>query len=173
MKNIFILTILGLSIFSCKPKQTASSTTSNTTKTVEKAVPKDIELTVDEPRDSTTLLDVNISEMHNMTETGDSYSILSAKIIGNQLWLSLSYGGGCKEHQFEMFFNNAYLEEVNESAKVTSAINLTLKHNGNNDMCRSIVRQNVRFNLEEIQERGSNEIEIKLSGWEEGIIYTY
>ena len=169
MKNILILTILGLSIFSCKPKQTASSTAEE----IENKVKEDTELTVDEPRDSTTLLEINTSESNNMKETGDPYSVLSAKIIGNELWLSVSYGGGCKEHQFDLLFNQAYPESVNEYGETSRYINLTLKHNGNNDMCRSIVQQNIRFNLKRIQDSGSHEMEISVTGWEQSMKYEY
>jgi hypothetical protein len=169
MKNIFILAILGISIFSCKPKQTTSSST----EAVEKKVKGGTELTVDEPRDSTTLLEINTSESNNMKETGDPYSVLSAKIIGHELWLSVSYGGGCKEHQFELLFNQAYPESENEYGETSRYINLTLKHNANNDMCRSIVQQNIRFNLKRIQDNGSHEMEISVSGWEGSLKYEY
>ena len=111
--------------------------------------------------------------MNNMKDIGDSYSILSSKIIGDQLWLTVSYGGGCKEHQFEMLFNNAYPESENEYGETSKFITLTLKHNGNNDMCRSIVQQNIRFNLKSIQDKGINEMEINVSGMENGIVYKY
>ena len=161
-KTIFVLLGLIIIIWGCQSKRTISKSASPAS--------TENELTVDEPRDSTSVLDISISEMHNMTNVGDAYTINNAYIEQDILWLEVSYGGGCREHQFELLFNNAYLEL--ESDRGTE-IFLNLNHNGNGDVCRSIVRQNLRFNLKLIQDKGYRSIQIKLNQWESPLIYRY
>lgn len=158
-KNLLIISI-ALTILGCGVKKTAIIE-------AKPDVPKDVELTYDEPRDSTSILDINISERNNMQDIGDPYTILNAEIIGDVLWLKVSYGGGCKEHFFEMLFNNAYTEGM------IPGIYLTLKHNGNEDHCRAIVEQNVRINLKPIKYGGVPNMNIHLKGWEKPLTYNY
>lgn len=159
MKLFYSFAILAVIIIGCKPKEAANSTP--------KTAPNDTELTVDEPRDSTSIQYISISEMNNMKDIGDPYTIISATIHENELWLTVSYGGGCKEHEFELLFNNAYLESN------PLQIRLNMKHHGNNDMCRSIVRENLRFDLKSVQVKGEQQLIIKLNGWEEAMDYNY
>jgi len=159
--------ILLFLIVGCKPKQLATESTSTTT-TETDTLKEDQELTVDEPRKITSLLPIKINESNNMKDIGDSYQIQKAIIEDDQLWLTLTYGGGCEEHQFQMLFNNAYSE--GETGK---SIQLTLHHNSNNDRCRSIVTQNLRFDLKSLQTQDTKELAIRLSGWEEQLVYKY
>jgi hypothetical protein len=167
-RNIAIVIAFSIFIIGCNSNKGAVTSTIPDQKTKE-----DLELTVEEPRDSTQLWNINVSEMNNMKDVGDAYQIISAKVLENQLWLTVSYGGGCKEHAFEMLFNNAYKEIANEFDSTDASLNLTLKHNGNNDVCRSIVRQNIRFNLKGIQSKGTNKVLIGLKNWEGLLTYTY
>lgn len=165
MKNIFFLICITISMISCKSRKiTESPTTSETYQT---------ELTVDEPRDSTSILPISINPMNNMKDLGDPYKILTARIQDDKLWLEISYGGGCKEHAFEMLFNKAYQEQNNKETGGSSLISLSMKHEGNEDACRSIVRQNLRFDLTSIQNEGYKKLNIRLSSWEEVLVYSY
>lgn len=165
--NIYIAIFLFLTI-GCKPKQSATESTSTTTTETESTPKEDQELTVDEPRKITSLLPIKIDESNNMKDIGDSYQIQKAIIEDDQLWLTLTYGGGCEEHQFQMLFDNAYSE-----GETDKSIQLTLYHNGNDDRCRSIVTQNLRFDLKSLQTQDAKELTIRLSGWEEQLMYKY
>ncbi len=164
MKNLFLV-FFGFSVISCTSKKIIESPSAKSAST--------IELTVDEPRDSTSILPISIDPMHHMKDLGDPYSILHAYIKNDKLWLEVSYSGGCKEHEFEMLFNNAYQEQKNSEPAVSSLINLSLKHEGNEDACRSIVQQNLRFDLKQIQTEGYPKLVIRLTNWEEKLIYSY
>lgn len=164
MKNISYIVILLLFTIGCKPKQV-------TTESTEKQQKEGTELTVDEPRKITSLLPIQISESNDMKNIGDAYQIKKAIIQDEQLWLTLTYGGGCEEHEFQLLFNNAYSEGGEESN--SKKINLTLHHNGNNDRCRSIVSQNIRFDLKQLQTPDTKHLDIQLSGWETLLQYQY
>lgn len=172
MKNFIALLIIVSFILSCKPKQETVKTDSKTeSENTATAKTTEMELTVDEPRDSTSILPISVSPMNNMKEIGDPYSILSAKIIDDILWMTVSYGGGCREHEFTMLFNNAYTERFDEETGKSSYISLTLKHQGNGDNCRSIVNQNIRFDLKSLKNPGYENLIIRLKNWEEELNY--
>jgi hypothetical protein len=170
MKRIIVLFIITSIAIACKPKQEVAKSEPSIT---QKSSVNEVELTVDEPRDTTSLLSINSDPTNDMKNTGDPYTIESAKIENEILWLSLSYGGGCEEHEFKMLFNNAYQERLDNESGQSSLISLTLQHQGNNDRCRSIVRQNIRFDLKSIKNMGYKNLLINLNGWEEQLIFAY
>ncbi|MFT4754822.1 MAG: hypothetical protein ACI9GM_000124 [Salibacteraceae bacterium] len=169
MKNILFAVIISIITISCHTQKE----TVKTEVTVSSSTADQIELTVDEPRDSTSLLIISIDESNNMKDIGDEYTIESAEIKNNQLWLAVSYGGGCEEHEFKMLFNNAYQERLDEESGQSGLISLTLNHHGNDDRCRSIVRQNIRFDLKPIKNPGYKNLIIRIKEWEEELIYGY
>lgn len=167
MKYTFILLSIVITLLGCKNQQSSSSSSKDSAQTT-----KDVELTVDEPRDSTSILPIAVSEKFRMNETGDSYHILTAKIVDQVLWLTVSYGGGCREHEFEMRFNNAYQERLDEENQSVSLITLSLHHSANQDVCRSIVTQNLRFSLEALNNSGYENLLIRLSHFDDELNYS-
>ena len=160
MNKITFFLSISLLIFGCKTKQKVELATINT---------KDhTEITVDEPRDTTSLLEIFTDQTVTSNDTGDAYQVLSAMIENNILWLEVSYGGGCKEHYFKMFSSN----EIQQDEYGNNLVSLILWHNGNNDVCRSIVRQKIRFNLKPLQRSQHKEFEIKLSN-QKKLRYSY
>lgn len=164
MKKSFFALFILFAVISCKSKKETATTN---------PVKEELELTETHPRDSAQLLDIKISESNDMKNMGDSYTILDASIIDNQLWMEVSYGGGCREHQFELLFNNAYLESEDEYGEPKPYVQLTLKHNGNGDACRSIVREKIRFNLKSLQDKGLSQFQIRIKSWEQVLEYKY
>ena len=160
MKNIIILVAIAIAITGCKPKQTATVTSSSTEQKTD-------------TQPVVILQNITISEMVDMKNSGDPYTIENAKISGDTLILQMSYGGGCEEHNFELLNNNAYEENVDEWGDVVYATRFTLKHNANNDRCRSIVQSEEYFDLTNVKQLGSTRIHIKLSGWENQLLYQY
>ncbi len=76
----------------------------------------------------------------------DDYSIDSAKIEDDILTLSVAYGGGCKTHYFYAYVHSAIMESN------PPQINLYLHHFGNNDFCKVLVHQNLKFDLNPLAE---------------------
>ncbi len=136
-------------------------------------VPNDVELTVDEPRDSTSILPIQLDKNVNLTGFQDPYTIVNAEIKDGLLWLQTSYGGGCREHEFKMVFNGIYVPRQDQETDVSELVSLKLGHNGNGDACRSIVRQNIRFDLKPLQKEGVNNLVIRLSNWDSELVYSY
>ncbi len=77
----------------------------------------------------------------------DPASIISAEIQKDILGLTVRYGGGCKDHDFELYWNGIFMES--EPPQVL----LQLSHNANNDLCRALFTEKLFFNLSPIKER--------------------
>lgn len=96
-------------------------------------------------------------------------SIDTVFIEGNTMYIDLTYGGGCKDHEFQLIGSLA----IAKSYPPIRGIQLV--HKANEDNCRALVRKRLEVNIEEIayqQEEGS-EIYLSLEGWKERIKYTY
>ncbi|MGB0806083.1 MAG: hypothetical protein ACPGRC_05285 [Salibacteraceae bacterium] len=163
MKNTLIILSLFAFIGCHSSKETV--TQAKSTKTKQEVA--DVELTVDEPRDSTSILPMMMNESYDMTQVGDPYQILTAKIEDDILWLTVSYGGGCREHEFELHFNDMYIPRKDQENGTSGYVNLTLHHNGNDDRCRSIVQQNIRFDLKPLKNSSYKNILIRISKYNE------
>lgn len=81
-----------------------------------------------------------------ISETGNPYAIDSVKINKDTLSVFVNYTGGCKEHNFDLFFNGKYAKSY--PLKAT----LCLKHNANEDKCKKLVMQELKFIITSLKE---------------------
>lgn len=87
----------------------------------------------------------------------DPFTLNDVSIDADTLTLNVSYGGGCAEHDLQLFMSPAAFMESNP---VQAA--LYLRHNGHNDPCDALITKDVRFNLRPIAEqyrRGYGELD--------------
>jgi len=75
----------------------------------------------------------------------DAYTLNSATITEDTLNTSVSYSGGCEEHQFTLVVSEAFLESFPVQLPVSIA------HNANNDTCEAYPTENYRFDLTPIK----------------------
>ena len=162
MNKILIIIALTLVFIGCKTNKNTESV--NVSKTDE------TELTVDEPRYNTSILEIHTDENETIQDTGDAFQILKAVIDQDILSLEVSYGGGCEEHSFIMQLDHTYMNKGENTS--TKTVQLILHHNGNNDRCRSIVRQNLRFNLKPIQNSKYKKLRVLVNN-QESLIYKF
>ncbi|MFH1173801.1 MAG: hypothetical protein V1725_01570 [archaeon] len=73
---------------------------------------------------------------------GDDYKIESLAIDKDVLTVDVSYGGGCKKHQFQW-----YTPALAQSGTVPANINLYLVHDAKNDRCKAYLYKQVTLNL--------------------------
>jgi hypothetical protein len=98
----------------------------------------------------------------------DPFQINAVRVDKNELILDVEYGGGCKDHVFELYANPS-IEKSNPPKRSIQII-----HENNNDMCRAIVHKTIRFQIDELaynQEKGSK-IKLNLAGWDAEIPFT-
>ncbi len=92
---------------------------------------------------------------------GSATKIDSLGINGNILSIFVNYGGGCKEHIFELYFDGTYAKSIPSMAF------LYLKHINNNDACRKLVMRELKFDISAIKLKGSLTIKVA----DQSIIY--
>ncbi len=149
--KFFHLLFTGLLILSCGAKKNSINT----------------EQKEDTQAKSTIKVDAVIGQFAK--ESDPITTIDTVFIEGNTMYIDLTYGGGCKEHEFEVIGSLAI-------AKSYPPIrSLQIVHNANNDMCRALVNVRLEVNIENVaykQEAGS-EIYYTLEGWNERIYHKY
>jgi hypothetical protein len=104
----------------------------------------------------------------------DPYTITAAAVSGDELRITLTYGGGCREHRFRLVASDAFME----SYPVQVAAVLT--HDANGDQCRALRHDTLRFDLTPLKEAyrrayqaQSGVIVLRLWYVEEGIRYEF
>jgi len=113
---------------------------------------------------------VNYSSYLLKKENGsDPIKILDAKIIKNQLILSVSYSGGCEKHNFKITGDSSI------SKSLPPIRSVELFHFANGDACKKLIIEELLIDLSELaykQEEGS-EIYLSLNGWDQKISYVF
>ena len=75
----------------------------------------------------------------------DRYVLNAATITDDTLTINVSYGGGCKTHQFILVTSEAFLESFPVQLRIT------LAHNANGDLCRAWLTEDYHFDLTPIK----------------------
>ncbi len=87
-----------------------------------------------------------INEENNSIIDKNLLNVKSVLLTGDELMFDVEYGGGCKEHELNLF---AYKEIMKSNpAQVT----VRLSHNSNGDMCEALISKNVSFDLSSLKE---------------------
>ncbi|MBD3290947.1 hypothetical protein GF337_19225 [candidate division KSB1 bacterium] len=83
-----------------------------------------------------------IDQIDLHTDTAD---ISKAEVEGRYLTLTVSYSGGCKEHEFALFGWSGFAKSNPPQAEVF------LSHNANGDMCEAYLTEEIKFDLLPLQ----------------------
>ena len=75
----------------------------------------------------------------------DAYTLNSATITDDMLNISVSYSGGCEDHQFTLVVSEEFLESFPVQLRASIA------HNANGDTCEAYPTENYRFDLTPIK----------------------
>ena len=75
----------------------------------------------------------------------DEYALNSATITDDTLNISVSYSGGCEEHQFTLVVSEGFLESF------PVQLSVSIVHNANGDTCEAYPTENYRFDLTPIK----------------------
>ena len=75
----------------------------------------------------------------------DEYDLNSATITDDTLNISVSYSGGCKDHQFTLVASDTFLESF------PVQLHASIAHNANGDPCEAYPTDNYRFDLTPIK----------------------
>ena len=87
--------------------------------------------------------------------SSDPFRILGGEIIDDCLKINVSYGGGCTEHEFTLYYED--LPQFSEYSGI-----LLLVHDANGDLCKSLIRESVYFDLTGVRDTAMNMVRLML-----------
>ena len=88
----------------------------------------------------------------------DGFDIKSTSLAGDVLSVIVSFGGGCKAHDFKLFWDGTSLET--NPPQVT----LVLAHDGHGDTCEAFVTRTLTFDLAPLKAVDDHEVSVTLTG---------
>ena len=83
---------------------------------------------------------------------GDFVAIEAVGLKGDKLIIDVIYGGGCRQHTFQLNWDGKFLKS--NPAQVV----LELSHDANDDPCRALIHERLQFDLSVIIENPSQYI---------------
>lgn len=75
----------------------------------------------------------------------DPVTIQGLNINGDCLEISVSYAGGCENHDFGLTWDGSILKSLPPQA------NLPLSHDSNGDMCEALISETISFRIKKLQ----------------------
>lgn len=152
MRYLLILA-MSLALFACKDKSemVAAATT--------EAAPA-------EKQKEAVVKPVIVDPEYKGRET-DAFSIKAASLTGDILTITVSYGGGCEEHVFELYSDKKYMKSL------PPQLNLVLEHDANKDACRAMITQDLKFDLKGLQSSMGRQIRLNLANHRTPLLYGY
>ncbi|MCB9189795.1 MAG: hypothetical protein H6599_11020 [Flavobacteriales bacterium] len=146
-----ILTIITLSLLSCHSRKTAKNADTETENTL---LPKEI------------VVDANFQQ----PKDNSSFEITAASIENDILTITVTYSGGCKDHEFNAYFNEIYMKSQPPKAGIF------IHHIGNDDLCKKLVTEELKFNLKPMRYPGKDsgyKVMIGMNNYKGYIEYDY
>ncbi len=140
MRLILFISMILLSVVSCKNNGQKTGQTKSTAAEKKQTIVKDI-----------------IVE-NNRKPVKPDFAVLEMTNENDILTVVVRYSGGCEEHDFNAYFSGGWAKSLPPQAAIT------LEHiNPNNDACRSLVKDTLHFNMKPLQYSGANEVVVKWS----------
>jgi len=114
-------------------------------------------------------IDVKMAQIGDVNQESAQTTITGVSLEGNILSLDVEYSGGCKDHSFELVGSAMIMKSMPPKRTVK------LVHNSNDDTCRELVSETIKFNIKTlaVTETSGNEITLLLDGVKEPISYIY
>jgi hypothetical protein len=149
MKILFTLLAFAL-IVSCKTTKNATSSSSNSSTTI----PKDPEM---------------IATIGEFPASSDPIKIDTVQIVGNKMLISVSYAGGCGNHNFKLIGS----QQIAKSMPPIRAVKLF--HTIDNDDCKKMITRVLHFDISALAYKAENGsvIYLALDGYKEKLKYTF
>ncbi len=109
------------------------------------------------------------AQIGDITKRTDAYTISSARIEGNTLYIDITFSGGCAWHKFELIGSPA----VAKSLPPQRAIKLI--HDNDNDSCESLVHETIEADIRELADSptSGSEIVLILDGYTKKLNYIF
>ena len=79
--------------------------------------------------------------------TSDPFTLNSAAVTDDTLTVSVSYAGGCRDHEFRLLKADSFMESDPVQLRIT------IVHDGNGDRCEAWITEQHSFDLSDIKAR--------------------
>lgn len=114
-------------------------------------------------------INVKKAQIGDVTQESAATTITAVNLEGNILSLDVEYSGGCEDHTFDFIGSAMVMKSLPAKRPVK------LVHNSNNDTCRELVSETIKFDIRAlaITETSGSEIILLLDGVKEPISYVY
>jgi len=120
------------------------------------------------PSASPTVQELVVSKQYEWTDKSDPFSLVSVRIDGDTLFAEVSYSGGCRDHAFKLSTTGAWMKSLPPQMEVW------LEHNANEDNCRAVLTETLKFDIRKARYQASEEVVIILNGdRERRVMYRY
>lgn len=96
----------------------------------------------------------------------DEFKINAVTITGNNLKLTIDYGGGCGEIYYDLITESGYIETDPIQKNMRLAFD-------DQDNCEALLELELSFDLTAIQVSSTDSILINLEKWENQLVYNY
>jgi hypothetical protein len=104
----------------------------------------------------------------------DPVTINTAEVKGDSLWMTVSFGGGCRGHTFLLLGGGPWLE----SYPVQTGVRLS--HESNDDPCDAMLSRTLKFDLVPLKVAFGNAygpgpgiVRINIGGFRSSVLYTW
>ena len=118
--------------------------------------------------------DIKVSNSLYISAPRDNILINGISIVGNKLVINASYGGGCKDHVFQLVASDEWLESYPVQTYIL------LSHEDHDDLCDAFFTERFIFNLSPLKDRyqelykeNSATIKLRIEGGSEVIPIEY
>ena len=110
------------------------------------------------------------------TLTSDPFTLNSAAVADDMLTVSVSYSGGCRDHEFHLHKDDRFMESDPVQLRIA------LIHDGNGDRCLAWITEQHSFDLSEIKaqwreayrrESGSVQLRLRDAVDDEALLYRF
>ena len=105
-----------------------------------------------------------VDDFSEYSRTSSNTQILNATIHDSTLTISVSYSGGCKNHDFQLIGSKM----IQKSLPPIRGIMLI--HHSNNDDCRELIERDLKFNISNLK-YPNGDIVLKLQGYKPRILF--
>jgi hypothetical protein len=114
-------------------------------------------------------IEVKKAQLGDVNQETAMTTITSVTLEGNILSVDVEYSGGCKDHSFDLIGSEAVMKSMPPKRSVK------LMHNSNDDTCRELVSETIKFDIRALSmtEKKGSEIILLLDGYKEAISYVY
>ena len=132
VRNIIVLLFIIIGFYACHKGTRKSTTTEGSTS------------------ESKNIGNVVVDSKVDILNTGSPYKVDSLTISGDVLSVFVNYSGGCQEHSFELLSSGMHLKSL------PPQIVVCLRHTNNDDTCRKLILQELKFNISALKYKGSD-----------------